>query len=72
MPKYKGTIRKNDLEGGFWELHTDSGERYQLSGGDASLHHDGVRVEIDGHVDRNAFTFGMTAPVLKVKTHRRL
>ena len=33
MAKLKGTIRKNDLEGGFWELVADDGEHYQLKGG---------------------------------------
>ena len=68
MAKFSGTVKKNDLEGGFWELHADDGERYQLSGGDDDLRREGVRVEIDGHVDKAAFGIGMTGPILKVKS----
>ena len=31
MPKFTGTIRHNDLEGGFYELHTDNGDIYRLA-----------------------------------------
>lgn len=66
MPKYRGTIKKNDLEGGFWELHADDGERYQLRGGDEDLHVEGLAVEIEGSVDKQAFGIGMTGPFLDV------
>ncbi len=72
MAKFTGVIKKNDLEGGFWELHADDGERYQLDGGDASLRTEGARVEIEGAVDKNAFGIGMTGPTLKVKSYKRI
>lgn len=72
MAKLKGTIRRNDLEGGFWELCADGGERYQLAGGDDALRQEGARVEVDGSVDRGAFGIGMTGPTLRVKSYRRL
>ena len=68
MATYRGTIRKNDLEGGFWELHADDGENYQLRGGDDGLRVDGKRVEIRGKVDEDAMTIGMTGPVLDVSS----
>ena len=71
MAKLKGTIRRNDLEGGFWELHADDGERYQLDGGDERLRTEGARVEVDGKVDKDAFGIGMTGPVLKVKSWKK-
>ncbi len=72
MATYRGTVKKNPLEGGFWELHTDDGKRYQLKGGDDKLRTEGARVEISGAVDRAAFGIGMTGPVLAVKTYKLL
>jgi hypothetical protein len=68
MAKFRGTVKKNDLEGGFFELVADDGEHYQLSGGDPALLKDGQKVEIDGAVDKSAFGIGMTGPTLKVKS----
>ena len=36
MSTFTGTVKKNDLEGGFWELVDSKGEHYQLKGGDAA------------------------------------
>lgn len=66
MAKYRGTVKKNDLEGGFWELHADSGERFQLDSSDKGLLVEGQSVEIDGKVDKAAMGIGMTGPHLKV------
>ena len=70
MATFRGTVRKNDLEGGIWVLEADDGERYQLEGGDAALRRDGARVEIDGRVDKAAFGLGMSGPTLKVSSYR--
>ncbi len=72
MARFRGTMKKNDLEGGFWELHTDDGKRYQLKGGDDKLRVEGARVEIEGKVDRAAFGIGMTGPTLEVKRYKAL
>jgi hypothetical protein len=66
MARYSGVIRKNDLAGGFWELHADDGERYQLRGGDDKLRQDGQRVTVEGSIDAQAFGIGMTGPYLDV------
>lgn len=66
MASYTGTVQKNDLEGGFWELHTDDGDSYQLRGGDESLRVEGQRVVIEGTVDSGGFGIGMTGPYLDV------
>ena len=63
--KLKGTIRRNDLEGGHWVLHTDSGDQYQLTGSISGAK-DGMKAEIEGKVDKNAMGFGMTGPQLAV------
>lgn len=70
MATFKGTVKKNDLEGGFWELHTDDGQKYQLQGGDDKLHQEGARVEVEGKVDKAAFGIGMTGPILAVKSFK--
>ena len=67
MPTLKGTIRKNDLEGGFWELVADDGEHYQLRGAKGDLA-DGQRVEVEGKVDKGGFGIGMAGPYLDVKS----
>lgn len=68
MATYRGTIKKNDLEGGFWELHADDGERYQLRGADDQLLVEDQAVEIQGTVDTGGFGIGMTGPYLDVKS----
>ncbi len=70
MATFKGTVKKNDLEGGFWELHTDDGKKYQLSGGDDGLRKEGARVEVEGKIDKAAFGIGMTGPTLAVKSYK--
>ena len=50
MSTFVGTVKKNDLEGGFWELVDSNGEHYQLQGGDAALQVEGQKVEIEGSI----------------------
>ena len=66
MAKYTGTISKNDLEGGFWELKSEDGENYQLDSKDAGLLVEGNRVVIEGSINKDAFGIGMTGPTLAV------
>ncbi|MEP6654153.1 MAG: hypothetical protein ABJA82_12390 [Myxococcales bacterium] len=73
MSKYRGTLRRSDLEAGHWQLVTDQGDSYVLdreslgSEGDVTLV-DGVRVEIVGEVERDMLSFAMTGPTLTVKS----
>jgi Protein of unknown function (DUF5818) len=68
MGKYRGTIRKSDLEGGHWQLEADDGTTYALDGAPGAVTQDGAKVEVDGWVDSNAMGFMMTGPTLKVKS----
>lgn len=72
MAKYRGTLRRNDLEGGHWQLLTDGGDAYVLEGSAVESAGgtlvDGARVEISGDVDKQALSFAMTGPTLMVKS----
>lgn len=72
MAKLQGTVKKNDLEGGFWELVADDGEHYQLRGAAAELCKEGQRVQVEGSVDGAGFGIGMTGPYLDVKSWKPL
>jgi hypothetical protein len=71
MSHFRGVVKKNPLEGGFWELHTEDGKKYQLSGGDDELRKEGARVEVHGKIDKGAMGIGMTGPVLEVKSYKK-
>jgi hypothetical protein len=68
MATYRGVLKHNALEGGFWELHTDGGGRYQLRGGDAARLQDGAKVEVQGSLDEGGMGIGMTGPTLEVSS----
>jgi hypothetical protein len=72
MPKFRGTIRRSDLEGGHWQLEGDDGNTYVLEDAPAGVAQDGVKVEIDGAVDRQALGIAMTGPTLKVKAAKKI
>jgi hypothetical protein len=66
MPTYTGTIRHNDLEGGFYELAADDGTVYRLEG-DVNLDA-GTRVRVDGTEESGGFGIHMTgSPALKIR-----
>ena len=64
MAKFTGTVRKNDLEGGFFELHTDDGDVYRLEGGGKLSA--GAKVIVHGTVESGGFGIHMTGPAIKV------
>jgi len=70
--KYVGTIRRTDLEGGHWTLVTDQGVIYQLKGGKAGLHVDGLRVEIVGRIAAGQMGIAMVGEILEVTSYRIL
>jgi hypothetical protein len=72
MPKYRGTVRRSDLEGGHWQLEADDGETYVLEGAPPGVAQDGAKVEIEGAVDRAALGIAMTGPTLRVKAAKKI
>ena len=69
MATFSGTIKKNDLEGGFWELVADDGQRYQLEGGGDDLRVEGQKVVVEGDASANTMGIGMVGGgVLKVSS----
>jgi hypothetical protein len=72
MAKFRGTIRRSDLEGGLYQLVADDGTTYEIEGSDPALNQDGARVEIEGSVDKAAMSFTMTGPRLKVRSVKRV
>ena len=69
--KLKGTICRTDVEGGHWLLKTEGGDQYQLTGTITDVK-DGMRVEVEGKVDKGAFGIGMAGPTLDVKSWKSL
>lgn len=65
---FRGVIKRNDLEGGIWELHAEDGERYQIRGGSKDLRVQGQEVEVQGNIDRQAMGIGMTGPILDISS----
>lgn len=70
--KRTGTVVFRDIEGGVWVFEGDDGRTYAISGGDRTLRQNGRRIEVEGDVDKDAITFAMVGPVLKVKRYRSL
>ena len=69
--KLRGTIRRNDLEGGHWTIETDKGERYQLVG-ELGACKDGIEAEVEGKVEKNMMGIGMTGPSFTVEKIKAL
>jgi len=66
--KLRGTIRREDLEGGFMVLEGDDGKRYLLGGATKALRQAGLKVELEGEVDPTGVSIANTGePVFRVK-----
>ena len=72
MKTLKGRIEKSDVEGGVWLLVTDSGDRYQLEGGDRELYIQGRTVSVTGKEQNDMMGFGMMGSLFKVKKYEIL
>jgi hypothetical protein len=72
MAKFRGTVKKSDLEGGHWQLVAEDGTTYVLEGATKGIEIEGASVEVDGVVDRDVMSFAMTGPTLKVKASKQV
>jgi hypothetical protein len=71
--KLRGTIRREDLSGGFMVLEAEDGKRYPLGGATKALRQEGLRVELEGELDTQAVSIAMTGqPVFRVKRSTRI
>lgn len=64
MASFSGTVQHNDLEGGFFELHTNDGKTYRLQGGKGLSA--GAKVVVHGTVESGGFGIHMSGPAIKV------
>ena len=64
MASFSGTVKHNDLEGGFFELHTDDGNTYRLQG--ATGLSAGAKVVVHGTIESGGFGIQMSGPAIKV------
>jgi hypothetical protein len=69
--KLRGTIRRNDLEGGHWTIETDKGDRYQLVG-ELDACKDGIEAEVEGKIEKAMMGIGMTGPSFTVSKIKAL
>jgi hypothetical protein len=65
MTKIRGELKKSDLEGGLLIFQGEDGESYQLEGLPANLQSEG-RLEVEGKIQKDVATIGMTGPVFVV------
>ena len=76
MAKLPRKPRTEAISRGHWQLVTEDGATYVLDSaslgaeGDVTLV-DGVHVEIDGTVNRQALSFAMTGPLLTAKSIKK-
>ena len=69
--KLRGTIKRNDLEGGHWTIETDKGDRYQLVG-ELDACKDGITAEVEGKIEKGMMGIGMTGPSFTVEKIKAL
>jgi len=65
MAKFTGTVQHSDLEGGFFELHSDDGAVYRLTGTFSVAA--GDRVNVQGKLETSGFGLHMSGPALAVE-----
>lgn len=64
MASFSGTVLHNDLEGGFFELHTDDGTSYRLQGAKGLTA--GAKVVVHGTIESGGFGLQMSGPAISV------
>lgn len=72
MSKFKGKMKKSELEGGVWVFVTDGGEQFHVTGLDEGFFKEGMKLELEGNIDNNAMGIGMMGPTLAVSRAQAL
>ena len=67
-----GTVRYVELEGGFYELVADSGEKYDPLNLPAEYRNDGLRVKFQNKEKKGLVSFHMRGKIVEVVTIEKL
>ena len=67
-----GTVRYQDLEGGFWGIVADDGAHYDPMNLAAEFQHDGLRVTFRAKPSKQGVSFHMWGTVIEITSIRRL
>ena len=73
MAKYKGTIGRSDLEGGFWSIKGDDGKTYDpVSGMPTEFQKEGLRVRVEAVPRPDMVSVHMVGTLVEIKKIERL
>lgn len=74
MTLIRGTIRREDLSGGYLVLVADDGKRYLLGGATKAVREEGLRVELEGELQPGGGpSIAVTSePIFRVTKSKRL
>jgi len=67
-----GTITYQDIEGGFYGIVSDDGERYEIMGLPVEFQVDGLRVRFEGRLRYDLASFHMWGEILQLTHVERL
>ncbi len=68
----QGTVRYVPIEGGFYGIVTDSGERYLPSNLSAEFQQDGLRVRVEGTTPQDVVTFQQWGAPLEISSIQKI
>lgn len=66
MKTVRGTVRKNNLEGGIWTIETPEKKIYQLKDGPEKIYKDGATITVKGKIRTDMMGIGMIGPIFEV------
>lgn len=69
---FTGTIRRVELEGGFWAIESDDGRTYDPRSLPADFQHDGLRVRVRARPRHDMMGTHMRGPIVDVVEIARL
>lgn len=67
-----GTVRYVDLEGGFYGIYADDGERYDPINLDEEYQQDGLRIYFEGRIRDDVASFHMWGTLIEITNLRTI